>query len=121
MSHEDHEDTLRRLRAICLALPETSEVSSWGHPNFRAGKRTFVAYERIGGQPSIAFRLTGADVDRLLKKPGFLPTPYGRGLWVSLSIAGPLSWRTIGDLVERSYRLVALKRMIKALESDAKK
>jgi hypothetical protein len=32
-----------KLRRLCLALPETSERASWGHPNFRAGKRTFVA------------------------------------------------------------------------------
>ena len=50
-----NEQTLKRLRALCLSLPETSEASSWGHPNFRAGKKTFVAFERVKGRPSIAW------------------------------------------------------------------
>jgi hypothetical protein len=48
---------LQRLRELCLSLPETSEVGSWGHPNSRAGERTFATFERIDGRPSIAFRL----------------------------------------------------------------
>ncbi len=111
------EDVLQRLRERCLALPETSERSSWGHPNFRAGTRTFVAYERVGGRPSIAFRLGAREAGALLKRPRFFLTPYGRGLWVSVWSDGPLSWRQIDELVDRSYRLVALKRMIRALDA----
>ena len=44
---------LKRLRALCLSLPETSEVASWGHPNFGAGKRTFATFERVNGRPSL--------------------------------------------------------------------
>jgi predicted DNA-binding protein (MmcQ/YjbR family) len=112
------EEVLRRLRAIALSFPETSEASSWGHPNFRAGKRTFATYERVDGRPSIAFRLNGADIKPLLRRPHFT-TPYGRGLWVSVWADGPLSWRVIADLLERAYRLVALKRMINALEAGS--
>jgi len=43
------DEALRRVRKYCLSLPESSEVGSWGHPNFRAGKRTFAAYEWIKG------------------------------------------------------------------------
>ena len=32
------------------------------YPNFKAGTRTFVAFERVKGRPSIAFRLEPADV-----------------------------------------------------------
>ena len=35
----------KKLRGLCLSLPETSEVGSWGHPNFRAGKKTFAVFE----------------------------------------------------------------------------
>ncbi len=107
---------LERVRELCLSLPETREVTSWGHPNFRAGKKTFVALEQIKGRPSIAFRLEGIDVDLLLRRTQFFVTPYGRGQWVSVWADGPLNWRQVADLVERSYRLVAIKRMIAALE-----
>jgi predicted DNA-binding protein (MmcQ/YjbR family) len=110
------ERTLHKLRALCLALPETRETSSWGHPNFKAGTRTFVAFERVKGRASIAFRLDPADVDRLLKRKTFFTTPYGRGLWVSLWVDGAIDWKAVSELVERSYRIVALKRMLKEME-----
>jgi predicted DNA-binding protein (MmcQ/YjbR family) len=110
---------LQRLRALCLALPETSETSSWGHPNFRAGRRTFVAYERVGGRPSIAFRVGRSDAGRLQQKGRFFATPYGRGIWASTWADGPLDWKLVADLVRRSYRGVALRRMIDALERPA--
>jgi predicted DNA-binding protein (MmcQ/YjbR family) len=105
------------LRSICLAFPETTEKMSWGHPNFRAGKRTFAAFEIFGGRPSIAFRLPPPDVARLLRRTQFFATPYGRDLWVSLWADGPLDWRTVTSLLRSSYRTVALKRMIDALDT----
>jgi predicted DNA-binding protein (MmcQ/YjbR family) len=112
---------LQRLRDLCLSLPETSETDSWGHPNFRAGKRTFVAFEWIKERPSIAFRLGAADVDLLARRSGFFVTPYGRGQWVSVWADQRLDWRLVNDLVLRSYRLVALKRMMAALEATSRR
>ena len=107
---------LPRLRAICLSLPETSERSSWGHPNFRAGKKTFAAFERVKGRRSIAFRLPDDDIERLLRGKKFFATPYGRGRWVSTWTDVPFNWRQIGRLLRRSYREVALERMVAALD-----
>ena len=115
------EQTLTKLRGLCLSLPETSERPSWGHPNFRAGKKTFVAFERVKGRASIAFRLNPDDVNRLLERKPFFVTPYGRGLWVSLWADGRLDWRAVEDLVERSYRVVALKRMLIAIEARTRR
>jgi len=113
---------LARLRRLCLALPETSETASWGHPNFRVGKRTFAAFEWFDGRPSIAVRLTAAEVDALLRHDdGMFSTPYGRGTWVSVWADGTLDWRLVSELVDRAYRTVALKRMIAALEGRRSK
>jgi predicted DNA-binding protein (MmcQ/YjbR family) len=114
-TRSDPTQTLKRLRSLCLALPETSETSSWGHPNFKAGKKTFVAFERVKGRASIAFRLDPDDVDRLLGRSQFFVTPYGRGQWVSLWADGAIDWRAVSSLVSRSYRTVALKRMLARL------
>jgi predicted DNA-binding protein (MmcQ/YjbR family) len=108
---------LKRTRDLCLSLPETTETSSWGHPNFKAGKKVFVAFEQFRGRPSIAFRLESIDVELLLRRKQFFLTPYGRGQWVSVWADQPLDWRLARDLIERSYRLVALKRMIAALDA----
>jgi len=93
---------LQRLRDLCLSLPETSEVGSWGHPNFRAGKRTFAAFERIDGRPSIAFRLNTTDVGLLLRRKQFFVTPYGRGQWVSVWADAPLNWRFVAHSTQLS-------------------
>jgi predicted DNA-binding protein (MmcQ/YjbR family) len=107
------------LRALCGSFPETSETSSWGHPNFRVGKRTFSAFERVGGRPSIAFRLSRTEVTRLARRKLFFATPYGRGLWVSVWADGPVDWVLVSDLLRRSYCSVAGKRLSAAL-GDAK-
>jgi predicted DNA-binding protein (MmcQ/YjbR family) len=101
---------LQRLRALCLALPATSEVSSWGHPNFKAGTRTFATFEWIGGRPSIAFRLDPVDVDLLLHRRHFFVTPYGRGQWVSVWADTPVNWRLAERLLRRSHQLVTPRR-----------
>ena len=108
--------TLERVRRLCLALPEAREALAWGHPVFKAGAKTFAAIEPVDGRPSVAFRLEPVDVDLLLKRKPFFITPYGRGLWVSAWADQPLDWPLIVSLVERSYRVVALKRMVKALD-----
>ena len=113
MNKED--PVLQRVRRQCLLLPETSEVGSWGHPNFRAGRRTFVTFEWIKGRPSIAFRLSPTDVALFHRRKGFFATPYGQGKWVSVWADLSLNWGLVGRLLERSYRTVALERMIAAL------
>jgi predicted DNA-binding protein (MmcQ/YjbR family) len=116
-----NERTLERLRALCLSLPETNETASFGHPNFKAGKKTFVAFERVKGRASIAFRLERDEVERLLQRKQYFATPYGRGLWASVWADGPIDWRAVQDLVDRSYRVVALKRMLTALEGKTRR
>jgi predicted DNA-binding protein (MmcQ/YjbR family) len=106
-----------RARRLCLAFPETTETQSWGHPNFRAGKKTFCAFEMLTGRPSIAFRLSPADVERALRRKHFFATPYGRGVWASVWVDGAVDWKVVATLIERSYRLVANKRMLGVLDS----
>lgn len=105
-----------KLRALCLALPETNEISSWGHPNFRAGKRTFSTFEIVKGRPSIAFRLDPVDINPLLGKKNFFATPYGKGRWMSVWVDDRVDWRLVARLLERSYRTVASRRMVAALD-----
>ena len=116
-----NEETLKRLRSLCLSLPEANETASWGHPNFKAGKKTFVAFERVKGRASIAFRLEPDAVEQLLVRKHFFATPYGRGLWASVWADTRIDWNAVEALVERSYRVVALKRMLTALDGKARR
>ena len=107
---------VRRLRGLCLSLPEVNESASWGHPNFRANKRTFVTFEIVKGRPSIAFRLDPAEIAPLLRRKQYFATPYGRGMWASLWADGTVNWKFVDGLVHRSYRTVANKRLIDQLD-----
>ena len=111
-NNPDVTKTLNRLRALCLFLPETSERGSWGHPNFVAGKKAFVTFEFVALRPSIAFRMDPLDVREMARNRAFFETPYGRDQSISMWADSELDWPFVRDLVRRSYRLVALKRMI---------
>ncbi len=105
-----------RLRAICLELPETDEVATFGNPTFRAGKKTFAVLEAYRGGLTLALKAAPFDHDALLHDPRFFATPYvGQHGWVSLRMSGAIDWGEVEDLVVASYRTVALKRMLAAL------
>jgi predicted DNA-binding protein (MmcQ/YjbR family) len=106
-----------RVRRLCLAYPETTEKTAWGHPCFRAGKKMFCTFEMIGGRPSIAFRLPRAEVGRLLRRHSrVVASPYGRGIWISVWVDGPISRKLIESALDRSYRTVATKKLVGLLE-----
>ncbi len=107
---------LERLRGLVRSLPETSEVEAWGHPNFRAGKKTFAAFEIYRKRPCIAVKLPRPDGETLLGDPRFFRTPYlGKHGWVSLWVDVPVTWKLVQDLVLRSHREVANRRTSTAL------
>jgi len=76
----------------------------------------FATFEIVKERPSIAFRLDTIDTDLLFRKKNFFATPYGQGRWISVWVDGRVDWRLVARLVERSYRTVANKRMITALD-----
>jgi predicted DNA-binding protein (MmcQ/YjbR family) len=109
---------LHRLRVFALSLPGTSEVPSWGHPNFRAGKKTFAVYELYKGRPCVAVKLPRPDGQALLGDPRFFVTPYiGKQGWVSLWVDEPVPWPLVRDLALRSYREVAAGALLAELEA----
>ena len=99
-----------RARRACLALPEASETSSHGHPNFQAGRKTFCAFEIHHGRPSIAVRLPVVEFEAEVAAGLMFATPYGRGAWTSLWVDGDVDWKELPALVRRGYDGVANKR-----------
>ena len=89
-------------------------MSSWGHPNFRAGKRTFAALEVYEGQLSVCFKPDPDSYRRIVKDPRFFVPPYvGQQGWLSLKVDAALE-----GLLEQSYRGAALVRMLAALDGQ---
>jgi predicted DNA-binding protein (MmcQ/YjbR family) len=108
-----------KLREICRRLPEVRETVKWGHPTFEAGKKMFAVLDQYHDRPCIAFRTDLDNVDTLLSDERFFAAPYAaRHSWVCLYADGRLNWTEVEALVVASYRLVALKRMLGALEAS---
>jgi len=108
---------LKRLRALCLALPESAEVEAWGHPTFRAGKKMFAACGEDDGKLSLGIKMSFDRQDELLRDGRFYPTPYAaRQGWVSLHLDNKTDWEEIRRLVREAYRQIANKRMLSALD-----
>jgi predicted DNA-binding protein (MmcQ/YjbR family) len=114
-----YDQALKKLRAICLALPETKEVEAWGHPTFRAGKKMFAGFGQDGDGLTIGLSVGFDRQGELLEDERFYPTPYAARLgWVSLRIDGTTDWDEVSGLVREAYRQVAIKRMLKALDAQ---
>jgi predicted DNA-binding protein (MmcQ/YjbR family) len=72
------------------------------------------------GRACIAFRACPERRPALLADTRFFEAPYAaRHGWVCLHADGPLNWREVETLLLESYRLVALKRMVAALDEQA--
>jgi predicted DNA-binding protein (MmcQ/YjbR family) len=101
------ERVLDQLRAFCLSLPGTTEVASWGHPNFRAGGRTFATFEFVRGRPSIAVLVRDGVQALLIDDERFFRTPYSanRG-WVSVWVDGDFEWPFVRSLIKGAHRTV---------------
>jgi predicted DNA-binding protein (MmcQ/YjbR family) len=117
--YRDDDPYLGELREICLALPEAVEKESWGRPTFRAGK-IFALFSGVEERPyGVIFKPAPEEREALAGDPRFYAPPYwGPGGWLCLDFqATEVDWTEVAELVEDSYRQVALKRQLKALDA----
>jgi predicted DNA-binding protein (MmcQ/YjbR family) len=113
-------DVLPKLRSICLALPEARETTTFGHPTFQAGKKTFAVLDEYAGEPCLVVKLPLPRQQAVLKSPRYFPSPYGaKHGWVCLKTAGKIDLAEVRELCVESYREVALVRMLAALDDGA--
>ena len=108
-----------RLRAICLALPEATEKEAWGDPTFRVRDKIFAMEKRGDGRISLWCKappgsqeiLVGAAPERF-----FVPPYVGRKGWIGLRLDDDPDWDEVAEVVKRSYRLIAPKRLAATVE-----
>lgn len=111
---------VERLRAICLALPEAVEVEAWGRPTFRARKPIFVHVSASAERPySFVFKTDPDEHLALAQDARFFGPPYyDRSRWMAVDLDAPATdWAFIEELVETSYRQVANRRQLTALDA----
>ena len=107
-------DSLTRLRAICLALPEAIERETWDIPTFRVCEKIFVMATTDNGTPSLWCKAPpGAQTILIEAAPArFFRPPYvGHKGWIGMRLNGAVDWNEVEALVQRSYQMTAPKRL----------
>jgi predicted DNA-binding protein (MmcQ/YjbR family) len=112
-------DALTRVRAICRALPEVIETTTFGHPTFQAGKtRTFAVLDDAerAGSLCLVVKLGLDEQEALVDDERVFRCKFGaRHGWTSIKVDGKTNWRLARELIETSYRRVATKKMLAKL------
>jgi predicted DNA-binding protein (MmcQ/YjbR family) len=104
---------LKRMRAICLSLPDTKETPTWGQPHFRVGNKIFSGLGEEKGVLTVGVKLEMDHADAMVRRPGFSRAPYvGHKGWVSIDVEKVRDWGEIEALVHESYRLIAPKKIL---------
>jgi predicted DNA-binding protein (MmcQ/YjbR family) len=115
---------LRRLRAICMTLPEAVEKISHGEPTWFAGKgKVFAMFDNhhhgaehvavwlpqpVGAQEA----LIDEDADRF-----FRPPYVGPSGWVGVILDDGPDWKVVATLVRDAYLHVATRKLKKQVET----
>lgn len=103
----------------CASLPEVRvERDGFGHSSFRVGKRTFVMIgQGRDGEGSLSIKADVPSQGFLVRRGPYVRTPYiGQHGWVTVWGNVAFDPGEVGDLVRDAYRLVAPKRLLRALE-----
>ena len=115
------ETVLKRMREICLSLPDTKETLTWGQPHFRVIEKIFAGCDGEDGVSTIGFKLEMDHAAAILEDPRFSRAPYvGHKGWVSMDASGVTDWNEVRDLIRESYRLIAPKKSLAKLKGVRK-
>ena len=116
----------KRLRDVCMALPDVTEKLSHGAPSFFV-KKQFIALWPDGhhddqfphmwcaAPPGAQEELVSTEPDR------FFRPPYvgGRG-WLGVRLDGDIDWDELTAICEDAYRAVAPKKLVAVLDERSR-
>jgi hypothetical protein len=91
------DDPIERLRAICLALPESAEVEAWGEPTFRVRNKIFAMVSNNHHGDGILAVWCKAPPGRrrcLSARPGplYKPPYVGPSGWIGIRLEREPDW-----------------------------
>ena len=109
------------IRDYALSLPEASEDHPWGEDVAKVREKIFVFLGTAGAQvPRITVKLVESH-GHALSIEDAEPTGYGLGKsgWVTVPIeVDGVDLPLLCDWIEESYRIVAPKRLVAALDAS---
>jgi hypothetical protein len=115
---------IERLREICLALPETSEVEAWGEPTFRVKGKIFAMHASAdthhgAGRPAVWILSVSMDQDLVLRaRPDryFKPPYVGPSGWIGAWLDRNPPWSEIAELLRDGWRRRAPKKLAATID-----
>ena len=113
---------LKRVRALCLGLPEATERLSHGTPAFFA-KKSFVMFwndhHRDGRLAVWCAAPEGAQQALIASDPErFFRPPYvGPAGWIGVRLDVRPNWDEIAGIIEDAYRTVAAPKLVAQLDA----
>jgi predicted DNA-binding protein (MmcQ/YjbR family) len=120
---------LRKISAICRALPSAEETRRGAHATYRVRGKVFAYFlddHHGDGIVSVCVRSElGENLDRVRLNPDlyYLPAYIGPRGWFGLRLdRGQPDWREVATVVERSFRLAApaaVRRQLDAARARA--
>ncbi|WP_199422827.1 MmcQ/YjbR family DNA-binding protein [Actinotalea solisilvae] len=122
--YDEADPLLDRVRALCAALPESTEKEAWGRPTFRAPKIYAVYGSGAAAghaEHPTALIFTPDDDERpaLVEDDRFWSPPYyGPSGWLALDLGEDTDWDEVGELLASSYRQHAPRRLVARLDAE---
>ena len=125
---QDPEWILSKVREIALSLEETLERKSFGSPAFRVGNEksgkyfAYFSHRHFGEQGiSVFVKTSGLDEQEALMDMDpelyFLPKFYGKSGWIAYRLdTGNCDWDHVRTAMEKSWRIVAPKRLTRLID-----
>ncbi len=118
--YDDSNPAIKRLREICLALPEATEKEAWGECTFRVGGKMFAMTDNnhhnsghvavwIKAPAMVQEILVGSDPKRFFKPPYVGP----KG-WVGVRLDVKVRWDELAAILNDGYLMSAPKRLAAA-------
>ena len=103
------EESLAKLRALCLELSDVTETVSYGHPTWKVRAVTFAVFEQYKGDWCVAILAEPARQKLLIESDDrFYRTPYiGEQGWVSFKLEGRVPWARLGTLLREAHLLAS--------------
>lgn len=108
-----------RLREICLALPNTTEVEAWGEPTFRVNGKIFAMHASASthhglGRPAVWILSVNMEQDLVIRaRPDryFKPPYVGPSGWIGAWLDRNPPWNEIEELLRDAWRRRAPRRV----------
>ena len=115
--YDDAEPALKRLREVCLAMPDTFEKEAWGECTFRVTGGSMFAMTDFNHHDSghvAVWVKAPAMVQEILCKSDpkrfFVPPYMGKQGWVGVRIDYKVKWDEVAAILKDGYELSLPKK-----------